>query len=58
MKKLLWKIRFTVRFCHLTAMPLRYGWLVAGSWMEMLNGDTSENPAECAEDEVEEGLRG
>lgn len=58
MKSLIWKIRFTARFCWLTKMPIRYGWQCAGSWMEMLRGDTSENPSECVDDEIYESLRG
>jgi hypothetical protein len=54
---LLWKIRFAVRFCRLTHMPLSYGWQCAESNLENLDGDTSVPPSEMVDDEIEEGLR-
>lgn len=58
MKKLIWKIRYTAYFCWLTHSSPRFAWKCAGAWLEMLKGDTSEDPIECADEEIEEGLRG
>ncbi len=58
MKALIWKLRFTARFCWMTRMPLRYGWQCAESNLDMVKGDTAVPPSELVDDEIEESLRG
>ncbi len=56
MKTLIWKIRFSLTIRRLVCAPWRACWMMAGSNLEMLNGDTSECPKVAAEDEREAWL--
>jgi hypothetical protein len=55
--RILWKARFAARFWRLTRTPLVYSWQCAESWMEMLDGDTSESTSECVDEEIYESMR-
>lgn len=57
MKQFIWKIRFALAIRRLLQIPWKWCWDAAGSWLEMLNGDTSECPVECAEEERDTWLQ-
>ena len=52
-----WQLKFAARFWRLTRTPPIYAWQCAASWMEMLDGDTSECPYDCADEEIYESMR-
>jgi len=54
MRKLIWKLRYSIELRRLLALPWQQCWEAAGAWLEMLNGDLSESPIECAREEYEE----
>lgn len=54
MKKLIWRIRYTIEIRRLLYLSWRVAWDMSGSGLENVNGDTSESPLECAEDEYQE----
>lgn len=51
MKTMIWKIRFALHIRRLVRAPWKACWDMAGSNLEMVNGDISECPAEMAEEE-------
>jgi len=55
MKKLIWKLRFAYYHHRLLRCGWVVGWENGGSFLEdVINGDTSECPKSCVDDEADE----
>lgn len=54
LKTFIWKIRYIIAIRRLLRIPYRWCWENAGSALENINGDISECPIECANDERDE----
>lgn len=57
MKTLIWKIRYALGIRKLLCLNWRTCWDMAGSGLENVNGDTSESPKECADDEYQQWVQ-
>ncbi len=57
MKKLIWKIRYTIEIRKLVGVSLRVGWDMAGTTVEDYGDDINIwSPRDAAEDERDEWL--